>query len=230
MNKKAIITAIAFYLMLPIASYPNMDKYVPNEKAWALQFSINQNFNLGSFNGATISLLKHSSLNKAWRYGITIGAGVNDLEFETNQGSGTTLVTDQNVYNYNISLDLIKITYPNTASKINLFYGLGPLVQMNYRKDKSETNPVNSYNSTREISQASWKFGAKLIVGTQWMFSKSLAIHAEYGSEFNYTYTKNKTKTIRELDTSDDIRTDERVTKGIQFGSANVRFGLTVYF
>ena len=71
--KKLLIIIFCLFWFTPLYVAAGMKENLPKDKAWAVQFAIRDNFQLSSFQGSTISLLKHTSLNKAWRLGFTGG-------------------------------------------------------------------------------------------------------------------------------------------------------------
>lgn len=229
MLKKSFVTSIFIIIVLPLIASASMDKYLPNEKAWAVQFSIRDNFTLSSFDGSTISILKHTSLEKAWRYSLTIGANTSNTDDKDVVNNIRTSESETDQSSRNISVTALRMTYPNTAARVNLFYGFGPTVT--YRSDKNETRrkiPADNYN--RILTKTAWNLGGEIVLGVQYLVAKNFGLFAEYGSSLTYNYRRDKEETLS--GTGDDrvYRIDIRDSKGISFSSLAVKFGLSVYF
>lgn len=229
MLKRLLIILTFIVVVLPFAASANMGKNLPSEKAWALQFSITPNFTLGSFQGSSISILKHTSLNKAWRYGLTFGANTSNTDDRDVVNNIRTGGNETDNSSINFTLDILRLTYPNTEARINLFYGIGTTI--NYSSNKNEnqrTIPDNNYS--RISTRTSWNIGGKIILGVQYFVGKNVGLHAEYGSSLTYNYRRDKDETLSGSGDSRSYRVDERSTKGVSFGSAAVKLGLSVYF
>ncbi len=230
MGRKSILITCLCFLILPVVASANMENSLPNDKSRALQFSINDNFSLSSFNGSTISYLNHSSLNKAWRYGLSFGASIGNSENNSIYNDDTTYVTDVDNHSINLSLNILRLWYPNTSSKISIFYGLGPYVSVNSSEFDNKRVTENPVNSTDLRSSTTWNIGGKGIFGALWMVSKNIGLHTEYGTNLVYNYGSTKITRINEVDGSIIERISESVSKGFKISSATVKFGLSVYF
>lgn len=48
--------------------------------AWALQFQINNNFSVSSFQGSTLSAKRHFSNKKAMRFGVSLSGSISEQD------------------------------------------------------------------------------------------------------------------------------------------------------
>jgi opacity protein-like surface antigen len=228
MLKKFLVISIIIIFVLPFASSANMGKNLPSKKAWALQFSIGHSFTLSSFQGSSISILKHTSLKKAWRYGVTIGASTNntdDKDIANNIRTGETETDNSSV---NFTLDIIRITYPNSSEKVNLFYGIGPT--MTYNSTRNEYQRKIPTIDNRISTRTTWNLGGRVILGVQYFVAKNIGLLAEYGSSFTYNYNRDKQEILSGSGDTRSYRIDDRKSNGVSFSSSVVKFGLSAYF
>ena len=68
-------------VQLVVAQEPESGTTDP-AKSWALEFQINENFSLSSFQGSTISAKYHFSPKRAMRFGISLSGSIQDQELD----------------------------------------------------------------------------------------------------------------------------------------------------
>ncbi len=198
------------------------DAQKPN---WALQFQINDNFSLTSFQGSTISLNKCLSNNRSFRMGLSLNTTFKDYDM-------TCPVLDnedksENNFHFLLTTQYIK-NYKN-RNKVTPFFGFGPAVQFNYDNEKNTFGT----SSRTSVKTTSWGMGISGVIGVEYFIRNNLGLLAEYGS--NLMYNRSKTEDITEIRrgennkfvTTEDI--DEKTTT-IDFSPALVKFGLSIYF
>lgn len=223
--RKFLIIIFCLFWFFPFNAMADMKEMMPKENAWALQFMINENFRLSSFQGATISLLKHISLKKAWRFGFDGGVDYNKLNkirpYYDREGSKEYFVQ----YDLHFTIDLQLLKYVNTESNINLFYGWGPVVSYRYIKGRTKAHdPITGL-------RVNWECGAKFVFGTQLFLARSISIHAEYSTSFVYNFQWDRTE-LWQFNNANQGRLviDDIQSEGFNLSSSAVKFGLSAYF
>ncbi len=173
---------------------------------WAIQFQINDNFSLSSFQGSSISAKYHFSNKKALRFGLTLSGGFSDK-------NGDVLI-ESSTNNQNIGISTQYTIYPAVNKEVNFFFGFGPNVVLVH------TNTESKYQNTQtNIEDTHWSIGVSGIVGVEWFVKRSISFLAEYSSSFNYNSDKRK-----------DSHDNESHTKSYDLNSKSVKFGLSLYF
>jgi hypothetical protein len=218
-----------------ITNLSAQDKAEPRENslqegAWALQFAIDRDFQLRSFQGATISLKKHRSDGSAWRLGLGLALDFDTGEDFSTSGSGYTADSDAN--SQAISLVIQKIIYTAPDAPMNFFYGYGPTSSYSHSSStRTIIYPSSGTNfQEKEKTRHSFSAGISGAVGVEWFPTRSISILAEYGTAMTFSTSKS-TDTIRESDDDGDTqRTAEKVSNGFSLTASAVKFGLSAYF
>jgi hypothetical protein len=192
---------------------------------WALQFRIDDNFTLSSFQGALISLKHHRSAKSAFRLGVNLNlrAFEDDGWFVTTRND--TIISEGRADHYestqSIQLDFQYVRYPNPNSRLNLFIGIGPLVSFGqHHRD------AVSASRRRETKLTTWGVGASGQLGVEWFAITRISFHAEYGFEVEYLWTEAEGHFL-----DGDTRTvDNSEGQSISFRQRSLLFGLSAYF
>lgn len=220
MRKLFLIFLLLAIIVVPVQARDNSLE----EGKKALQFGVNDNFTLSSFQGSVLSLKKHTSDGSAWRLGLslTLDLGDNDYSWWEND----SLVIDNGDNDIQkVGFDLQRIFYPNPDNDINLYYGLGPTLTYDYRKSKSFSSSSSVLSQTR--TDRSWRVGGKIILGVEWFAGKSISLNAEYGTSLLYRYRKYTTEILY---ASGTVRGSESKSNTFQLAPSSVRLGLSAYF
>lgn len=213
----------------PTVSAKDQAKQFDNKtfQKWAMQFEINQNFDLNSFEGSTLSLKRMSSPAKAWRLGLDLDAGTANGDDITVFDDSLTNTSDVDNDHYSIAISIHRVTNTNPDSKISFFYGYGPFGGYSYTKTGNRIIATTG-NSTGQITKSrTWSAGLRGIMGVEWFFAKNMSLLAEYGSSVSYR----RNKRTQATDYSDgSSRLNERIDKVWNFDAELVKFGLSAYF
>ena len=198
---------------------------------WALQFRVANFVNLGSFQGSTLSIKKHTSDRAAWRLGFT-------LHFNTRNESTEVLIYSTNAPGHNDLTDITfrisaqKILYVNPQSDINFFWGFGPLYSYRYFLSDSDNKTSDGQFQQRFWREDhTWLLGLTGIIGVEWFATKSISFLAEY--ETSASYSERSQRVIRRRVTSGNVNYNLDTTNKlneIKFSSSQVKLGLSVYF
>ncbi|MBI3365592.1 MAG: hypothetical protein HY033_11875 [Ignavibacteriae bacterium] len=215
---------------LLVAQESESKKNSLQEGMWAMQFQINNNFTLSSFQGTTISVKRHYSPTTAIRLGTSLS-----FSFDNRDGSSTNTLEpnprsdDSNGQSLDVRVQYL--WYPSPASAINMYFGAGPLVGLSHSKQTFEQSFLNNgqpVTSVRTDEGTAWGIGISGVLGLEWFATASIAFNAEYGSSMTYAWQKQ----VSSITLSDASPAPGNESTRHSFGlfSSGVRFGLSAYF
>jgi hypothetical protein len=189
---------------------------------FALQFQINDNFQLSSFQGTVFSGKYHFCSRDAIRLGLSIEFGDSESETEITRIDTTDfdrVKSDDSRYSATVNTQYIR--YLGVTNNISFFGGIGPFVRIFNLTTESIINE-NGIDVKRESKRNGFSTGADVILGMEWWFYKYMSLSAEYGMKFSYMSSEDKLK--------DDTIEIESTSKSFYLGGNHVNFGITVYF
>jgi hypothetical protein len=195
--------------------------------AWALQFQVGRDFTLGSFDGTTLSIQKHTSAGGAWRLGVTLAGDIHRQTYSNTSVQDTTQHKTDNKSDNNsqaLSLGLTRVVYPRSPSTICFFYGIGP--RLSYGRDHFEADARALNTDTR--TWTNWSVGAGIVLGVEYFPSRAIGLSGEYSSSAAYRWEKRVSTSIVKITgaRSDTVET----TKGFRLATGGARLGLSVYW
>ena len=202
---------------------------------WALQFQINNNFTLSSFQGAIISAKYHLTDSKAIRFGVGGNYTFDEVNVGNSQDNTISYSGQENdIKNYSISIFTQYLSYINPDKEVLLFWGIGPIIQYNKTAQNQTSQNNNSNISSRsDVTNNShkWGLGTSAVLGVEWFAGKSFSLHAEYGVIllYNWGETVNNSITINSQNYSASVNASQN-ERSWYFSGNSVRFGLSVYF
>ncbi len=204
---------------------------------WGLQFSVLNNFTLGSFQGALISCQYHLSNTSAIRIGVDLNLELGDANSVTSTKNDTldnTRLSSSTGDRQDGGLTLHFVSYINPDQDITAYWGVGPTVRYSRTHSNStlsSTQGQQSFSNSVNTSD-SWYLGGALIGGAEWFVTRSFALHAEYGLAYTYSWSSSTSG-------GTSVRTTAPVTTTSSYdshshswalSSKTVRLGLSVYF
>ncbi len=204
-----------------------------NDSSRALEFQINQNFTLSTFEGTTVSFKHHLNAREALRYGVSLSvqSQKNDQSTPTNSMQTTK---DDNV-SYSASVNAFYICYTATAKAVYLYYGTGPIVGYAYSnaKQTSQGSPSVGSMSSEVKSKGKKSFtGLGALCGVECFVTKNISLCAEYS--ISALYTHNHTEHSESSFFSDGAiagRYEVQATSGVfNLTSNGAKMGLVIYF
>ncbi|MCJ7813253.1 hypothetical protein MUP95_08075 [bacterium] len=176
---------------------------------WALQFRIDNNFMLSSFQGGTISVKYHVSDKSAVRFGFSV-SGQYELDKEE-YVNGIIVESQEKYHQESLTFDLQYIHYPSANKAAMFYWGFGPSLS-------------GSHLSTLlpETSR-SYRIGMGLTVifGVEYIITEHLGLTAEYSTMVKYVRSYNRYESAGHTYkyTGEDIIVDTNA----------VKFGVSVY-
>lgn len=196
-------------------------KYSLDEKDWALQFEIDNNFTLTSFQGTIISVKYHLDTQNALRLGtdIELFTGVRKDNKKT---SGYGAGTDEQASTYTINMTFQYVRYPKPTRRILYFYGTGPFFE--YTSDSYTFEKENS-DSDEEREEMTWSLGISTIIGVECFVTQDISLLGEYGVKAGYYSCK---ETYAEEGRFEGV--NKITTKELFLEPLSVKFGISVYF
>jgi hypothetical protein len=208
--------------------------------SWSLQFQIRNNFTLDDFQGALISCKRHYTPQSAIRLGLGLNGSISDDSRESTStapgGSKRINNLDADLDNQAFNLTVQYLNYPSPGARIKTFFGIGPMVGFDRRKDKSMTYSEIIFDDTlvsrssvefRENLRRTWSVGLSGVLGVEWFFSRKLSLLAEYGASFVYEWRKSTSSRWNSETAGSTEGEDTEST--LRFNSSAVKFGLSVY-
>ena len=205
------------------------------KKNYVLQFSIEDNFKLSSFNGTTIALKKQFSEKSAMRLELSMNFDARDVDskIDTNNNYADEYLIDDKYDSHYTSLNSYYMFESPRPNNITLYFGMGPKFSYSRRIHDYTKNPQLEYGYITKIKTDSKSFGYGLssIFGVEWNFYKNFALNAEYGLSMTYSTDKDISTAKRIYDS--EITEIEKTTddgKSFRISNKPVKLGLAVYF
>lgn len=218
--KYFILTLLFLLSISPTAAVAQNDstERILDRNSRALQFSVMNNFMLGSFAGSAISYKSHRSPYRANRFGLSFNNRYNSTDVPDDE-------LNSEIYDMRINngIEYIRIHYPAPENNVMAYYGYGPGLTVDYRKGFIEDD-----NQKRVNTDNRYGISVNILGGAEWLFHDSISLHAEYRTALSYSYRKQKTQTENKINDQEDIH--KVINNGFSFQSSGVRFGLSVYF
>ena len=251
-NYKLLILLTAAILMTcsVVAAEDNQVRNSLKKGSKSLQFRVDPNFHLSSFDGAGITGKWHKSDKSALRFGVSFY--YNDTDEDSDNIRYVRTISDSNEKK---QLTVVKLSsrylyYYTPDEKVSAFIGMGPSFAYSWREIKDETvDPMRIVYDTliAESSRMyfrdskSWTYSADLSCGVEWFASKNISIFGEYTlciSYRTYSSTRDQSSVYITRNTLTDEIINERRTNscdksdGNTFGTSasDVQIGLSVYF
>jgi hypothetical protein len=256
-----LITFIITFLSCSIAGYGQNKTDLPAKSdsssairnslkpdTWALEFGINPNFTLNSFQGSVLSIKRQLNSREAIQLGIggslnnETGDGSNQDNYADTLNVGTTLSGVNN--RGSVQINLQYVYYANPDDDIIFFAGAGPTAGYSWYTHNDDYSPVLplpvdstisvEYPSSADQKQTSWNAGASGMIGVECFILKFLSVHAQYGisvtyNESNYIYDYSY-KTLYQRKVLTTTHSNQNKYHGWQINPNSVLFGLSVYF
>jgi hypothetical protein len=214
------------------------------EGSWALQFGIDRDFTLKTFQGSTIGAKYQLSEKHALRGGLTFSGnasdGSNSISGEIGGIDAGTVPENSSGKSFGVNLILQYLWYFNPAGPVHFYSGFGPMVSYSYSKNSSDDYNISISNGQGywiryqyDYKNTQWAVGAAAVVGVEWFACRWLSIHADYNEAFQYQWLSssryqfesssvNPSYLPLKLDSSGSI-------KGWALTSLGVAFGLNIY-
>ena len=184
--------------------------------AWALQFRILDNFQLGTFEGTMLSIKRHSSAANA----IRLGVGTSLFGSDQTDSDTTSFAPQREQSSTEVTLQLQYMHYPSPGSDVNVYLAVGPEFAL---RRQSVTDELAA--TEREQVDRSWSAGVEGNLGLEWFPFRSVGIHAEYGAQVEFSSITST------LEFTDPVLTDRELEiDRWSFGGTGVTFGASVYF
>ncbi|RMF61374.1 MAG: hypothetical protein D6743_13625 [Calditrichaeota bacterium] len=197
--------------------------------AWSLQFEIDRDFRLRSFEGTVISAKKH--LSKAWAFRFGLGVDISVTDFDQSavtaiDSVSQTVRRENDADNQRIDLITRFLRYAHPDDRLSFFIGVGPEFGVRLmNNDSSDSTDANRREIVDENS-TEWRVGIGGTFGAEWFATRTISFLAEYGVSFSYV--RDKTTGTRRTGAV-ETRSETRLGQWSLRAKA-VKFGLSVYF
>ena len=245
--KNKIWLIIMFIVYVSLSCYPQSqspDSVSLKEGSWALQFGIDRDFTLTTFQGSTIGAKYQLSEKHAIRGGFTISGTTNDL---SNSLSGTVGGVDAGTVPENssgksagVNLILQYLWYLNPEGPIHFYSGFGPSVSYTYSNSSADDYNLSTSGGQGywvryqyEYKNTQWAVGAAAVVGVEWFACRWLSIHADYNEAVQYQWISSSRNDSQSSSTNPDYvplkLNSSGSNKAWRLNSLGVSFGLNIY-
>ena len=205
------------------------------DSVYALQFQIDQNFSISSFQGGIISVKKHLADNAAVRIGVSLTASSAQSDESVKNSPADTIrgSTSSNPRGFSVGVTAQYVYYADTPAPINLYFGGGPLLNYSRFARNDEQNDFSGSNFNRRkygSEENRWSLGAGGQLGVEWFATEYISLLGEYGISLTYSWSKYVNSTT--YSNNGGEYTQERDTQAniFQFNPVSVKLGLSVYF
>lgn len=221
-----LFLACALLVTLILSSSLSAGEKVDVKGKWALQFGIQSDIRLTSFQGNTLSLQKTTMSGTAWRLGLGLNLSTQHREDEDTTPDSSYISNDNDQNTLSLELTVQRLFKLNTSTKIRPYLGVGPLVH--FYTSSSDVNAPN--NPIRSTDRDSWALGLRGVLGAEWFVTDYLSLLGEYTLDATFdSITEKRTTTYdsggNTYMTSVEIRTD-----GFHIGSGYTQLAASLYF
>lgn len=213
-----------------------------SDEEWSLQFGISETLMLTTFDGTSLSVKRHLSSNRAFRFGLSPSSLGETRDFANDPN---TVNFDEQVFGAEVDFSLMVISYSYLDRPVQFFWGIGPILNIGYSNYEAELEQIFDdgeieMTATETINEdmSRMGIGGTALVGAEWFFTPQFSLSGEYGLRSVYTVTDTELNQEIEGEVDgenipvpgqDEVTSNDRTTEFILEGTG-VRFGLTVYF
>lgn len=196
---------------------------------WSMQFQVEDNFQLGSFEGTGLSVTKNTSPTGAWRLGLSYGGNLRKFTVE-NGGTFPSNDTDERDF-ASVDLNLLRLKRVHPGRRIGMVLGFGPRVSLS-RVHESYARVVDSTSVTATNFRRNLT-SLDLVgqVGAEVFVARSLSLHAHYEAFVGYSRSSeedDRTRILLPSGERSEFRTRRR-SSNWSTGSVGVSLGMSVY-
>ncbi|MCP4571351.1 MAG: PorT family protein [bacterium] len=175
-NKTQFMTVMAALVCCLVATAGEAVEL--EEPRSGLEFRIDSNFRLASFEGSAISWKRVSSPDRGWRIGLS--PVVEDDEQDRHDQSYSRNMR------YACEISATRLFLSPFRDRTRFYWGAGPLVGIDYEESEhTRSTPGEAASTSRWISR-SWYLGVGAVIGIEYFFAPDLSLMGEYGLEVRY--------------------------------------------
>jgi len=162
---------------------------------WSLDFSINDNFRLGSFKGTSLSATRTTSLSSAWRFGIgyALSSGHELTDEVLSPDSASTVLNRLDDTRDQLSLTgvIMRLHRFQPAHRIGAYWGLGPTVSWDRAHEETVQSPgtTSPYQvENRYIHRVT--LGLDLDLGAEAFVARDISLFGQYETSGGYRLSR----------------------------------------
>jgi hypothetical protein len=224
-SKQFSVSLIAIAVVLMTSSLLAGEK-INTEGMWALQFGIEAETRLTSFQGTALSLQKTTNAGAIWRMGLGMNFFTQNRESEQSDEDSSYVISTDDNGSTTISFTLQRLFKLSSSTRIHPYVGIGPLVSYSHNSSEhiAPLQPID------ERSNDSWALGARTVFGAEWFVTSYLSLLGEYSLDASYGWAKSKH--TRTYDTSGGFETfvTETKTNSFKVSPGSTRLAVSLYF
>jgi hypothetical protein len=183
------------------------------DKKWALQFQLSNDFTLSSFQEGKVSLQRCFSPNSSVRVGVGAKVYNNSSDDVIGRQSEDIVMSIQYLYRPSVDEDVI------------VYYGAGPSI--GYSRQISHDTYTNSSSTVVYYinDYFVWQAGLDAAIGVEWFATHSISFSGEYYGTLSYSWQTNDTNP-----SSSSPQTIRTKQSRFSTSSSLVRLGVSLYF
>ena len=215
--KKVLVILFILFTSAAILAQTEQEKEEALGGKYSLQFSIDSNFDLNSFDGSLISGKIQLGKDLALRGGVSIssfnkdGKNFQDRMWDNGINRSDTQKVDDSQFTLLFNSHLIWNVIKN--SDVIFYIGGGPFIRLSDMK-----RDVDELHSERSDDH----YGLDLINGAEWFVKNNISLFAEYGISIFYS------DYYSEDDLGYELKKSENST--FHLNSPSARLGASLYF
>lgn len=239
MFRRAWLGALASLLLLSTCFTANSSaseerEYPPAADAhgagrWSMQFQVEDNFQLGSFEGTGLSVTKNTSPTGAWRLGLSYGGSLRKFNIENSVTFSSDETRKQDFAS--IDLNLLRLKRVHPGRRIGMVLGFGPSVSLSREHESDvrieDSTTVITNNFRRNLTS----FDLVGQVGAEVFVARSVSLHAHYEAFVGYSRSNQEDdRSSVRLPSGPSSEFRRRIrSSGWSTGSVGVSLGMSVY-
>ncbi len=219
------VSVVVMAMLLATTSLLAGEK-IDTKGTWALQFGLESDVRLTSFQGTTLSLQKVTMGEAVWRMGLGLSLTTQDRETEQSTEDSSYISSSEDNSSSSVSLTIQRLFKLSSSTRIHPYVGIGPLARLNGSSRESDSHN----NPTRKQEYDSWSLGARTIFGAEWFVTGYLSLLAEYTLDATFDSSTEKRTTIYLVGNQTTTNTTETRSDGFRVSTGYTHLAVSLYF
>jgi len=202
----------------------------------SMQFEVDDDFQLNSFNGLGLAVTRNSSPSGAWRFGVTLNGITEDgdTSFSSSADSGATLTRFDDIPGldrYNFGFELLRLHRFKPDRRIGLDLAVGPRIGFFHEKGTENQAIPDLGVATETVTNSDQVYGVVGRFGVEVFLARSLSVHADYGAFAGYRHSNHQVDREESyFDGTSRVVTTEFSVHAWSLSNSGVTLGVSAYF
>ena len=221
-----ILASLALFAMLLATTPLFAGEKIDTKGTWALQFGIESQTRLTSFQGTALSLQKTTMGGAIWRMGLGLNFYVQDRESEYSDEDSSFITSTEENNNTSMSITIQRLFKLSSSTRIQPYVGIGPLVNFSHQKTEQSAPAYPLIKKTRD----SWSIGARSVFGAECFITSYLSLLGEYSFDASFNWTKDERVATYDVLGEVETNTSETKTNSFRVSSGYTHLAVSLYF